>query len=104
MNTANAVLLAKPAQADKSTNPNWTIKDLQAILKPTKKKNDGAMPSKNPPFLTMYLRFVAKNRVCVTFEEGCDGLIVGEGSELVEVVDEAADNDDCGNVYQTQPI
>ena len=98
VNTANVVLLSKPAQADKSANPNWKIKDLQAILKPMKKKEDGEMPSKNPPLLTRYLRFVAENRVRVTFDEGCDGLIVEEGSDFVEVVGEVADDDDCGDV------
>ena len=62
------------------------------------------MLSKKPPLLTMYLTFIADNRVHVTFEEGCNGLIVGEGSDLVEVVDKAADNDDCGDIYQTQAI
>ena len=73
-------------------------------MKPIKKKEDGVMPSKKPPFFTLYLRFVAENRARVMFDEGCDGLIVVEGSDLVEVVDEAADDDDYGDVYQTQVI
>ena len=104
MNTADTVLLSKPAQSTKSVNPNWIIKDLQEILKPMKKKEDGVMPSKKPPLLMLYLRFVAENRMRVMFDESCDGLIMGEGSELVEVVDEVADDDDCGDVYQTQAI
>ena len=79
------------------------INDLQVILKPMKNEEDGLMPSKKLPLLTLYLRLVAENSVRVTFDEGYDGLIVGEGS-LVEVIDEAADNDNRGNVYQMQAI
>ena len=103
-NTADVVFLSKTAQDDKSANQNWMIKDLQAILKPMMKKEDLAMPSKKTPLLTLYLRFITKNRVRVTFDKGFDGLIVEEGSELVEVVDEETDDDDCGDVYQTQAI
>lgn len=104
VNTVDAVLLSKPIQVDKSAYPNWMIKDLQTILKTIKKEEDGAMPSKKPPLLALYLRSIVENRVRVSFDEGCDGLIVGEGSDLSEVVDDAADDDDCGDICQTQAI
>ena len=104
VNTPDAVLLSKPTHAEKSTSLHWTIKDLQVILKPMKKKEDGAMSSKNPPLLTLYLRFITENRVRVTFDEGWDGLIVGERSDLVEVVDKVANDNNCGDIYQMQAI
>lgn len=78
MCTAHAVLLSKPAQSDQFANPIWTIKDLQTRLKPMKRKENVAMPWKKPPLLTLYLRFVAEKCKRVTFDEGCDELIVVE--------------------------
>ena len=85
----NAVLLAKPEQPDRSPHVKWTIKDLQSILKPMKRTEDGAMPSKKPPLLELYRVFCLENRVCVSFPVGdeCDVMV-----EVQE--EEAADEDE----------
>ena len=84
---ADTVLLAKPAQPDRSPNAKWTIKDLQSILKPLKRKKDGAMPSKKPPLLDLYRVFCSQNRVCAAFSVGYECDVVAE-VELEEAADE----------------
>ena len=89
----NAVLLAKPEQPDRSPHVKWTIKDLQSILKPLKRAEDGPMPSKKPPLLELYRVFRLENRVCV------------ECNVMAEVrEEEAAAADEDEDVYGFQEM
>ena len=108
---ADTILSSKPPQADKSANPTWTIKELQAILKPMKRKDDGAMPKKKPPLLALYHKFLAENRerATVIFDAGSTDEIMRECTDLVAVVNDvdvdvndAADEDDDGFFQATE--
>ena len=99
---ADAVLSAKPPDANNSENPRWTIKDLQQIIKPLKLKTDGPMPTKKPALLLLYRTIVAKGRKRAEFSDYED--VAADATECTDLVpiDDACD--ECDEIGQMEMI
>ena len=97
MEKRDATIKAKPAESDWSPNSKWTIKDLQSIFKPLKRKEDGAMPTKKDALLILYGAFHRENRVCIAFDSSVedDNIIDTNADDVAPTIDGDAGDSYC---------